>query len=203
MRHGAFDGLDKLLSGRIPGVGLNASGRAQIRHLAERLSDRRVAALYTSPLQRAHDSAALLSQALSVAIHVETDLREVDFGAWTDQRPEDLAGDANWHAFNEHRATTRIPGGELMLEVQARAIACLLRLAGQHRDQTVVAVSHADVIRAVVAACLGGSLDTTLRLTVEPASVTELCLGDHPPRIIRVNDTSHLVVSASLADSRR
>ena len=203
MRHGAFDGLGRVISGRIPGAGLNANGRAQSRRLGERLVNRTVAAVYSSPLQRAQDTAAILAQALSLPLQTDADLREVDFGNWTDRPVEDLAADPVWPAFNQQRTTTRIPGGELMLEVQARAVSGLMRLAARHHGQTVVAVSHADVIRSIVAGCLGCSLDAMLRITIDPASLTELCLGEHPPAVLRVNDTAHLAApAASSADSR-
>ena len=203
MRHGAFDGVGRVLSGRIPGTGLNASGRAQSRRLAERLADRRLAAIYSSPLQRAQDTATILGQALALPVHIEPDLREVDFGEWNDRQVDDLTSDPVWQSFNQQRSTTRIPGGELMLEVQGRAIGALLRVAKRYPAQAVVLVTHADVIRSVVAGCLGFSLDAMLRLSVECGSVTELCIGEHPPALIHLNDTAHLVSTASLVDLRR
>ena len=199
VRHGAFDGLGRVVSGRIPGVGLNASGRAQSRRLAERLADRSIAAIYSSPLQRALDTAAIVGQALSLPIQVEPDLREVDFGRWTDHQVDDLLDDATFRAFNQQRVTTRIPDGELMLEVQARALSALLRLAAHHRGHALVAVTHADVIRSIVAGCLGISLDAMLRLSVDPASVSEVGLGEAAPTILRMNDTAHLVAPAALS----
>jgi broad specificity phosphatase PhoE len=195
VRHGAFDGLGRTVSGRIPGLGLNETGRAQCRRVAERLRDRPVAAVYSSPLQRALDSAAILAHTLSAPLRTEFDLREVEFGSWTDRTVDDVSGDPAWRAFHEQRTTTTVPGGESMLAVQTRALACLTRLVPDHVGEAVVCVSHADVIRSVVAACLGFSLDAMVRLTLDPASITELCLGELPPSVIRVNDTAHLVSS--------
>ena len=187
----------------MPGAGLNAIGRAECQRLANRLRERGVAVIYSSPLQRAHDSAAILAEALSAPLQIDPDLREVDFGGWTDRSFDDLNRTVAWRAFHEQRTTSQVPGGELMLSVQARAVGCLANLAAQHPDQRLIAVSHADVIRSVVAACLGFSLDAMVRLSIDPASVTEVSLGELPPRVIRVNDTAHLVSEPSTPELAR
>jgi broad specificity phosphatase PhoE len=187
VRHGAFDGLGEELSGRPPGAGLNALGRTQSQRLAAWASAQRIAGLYSSPLRRTRETASILGDALGLPVQVEDRLKEVEFGRWNDQRITALAGDAAWEAFNGQRSVTRIPGGELMIGVQARAVECLLDLASHHGGQTVLAVSHADVIRAVVAAILGCGLDLLSRLTVDPASVTAITLGDGPPRLLGLN----------------
>jgi broad specificity phosphatase PhoE len=136
-------------------------------------------------------------------VQPEADLREVDFGTWTDRPLDELGGDAAWRAFHEQRATACVPGGELMLGVQARAVGCLVRLAAAHAAHAVVCVSHADVIRSVVAACLGFSVDAMVRLAVDPASLTEVCLGEFSPTVVRVNDTAHLASGPADNDSGR
>jgi broad specificity phosphatase PhoE len=190
VRHGAFDGMDRRLSGRIPGPGLNAEGERQMRRLAERLAALPIAAIYSSPLQRALDSAALLANALSLGVREAQELREVNFGRWTDRAIDELADDEAWRAYHAQRATARIPEGELLAEVQARALAGLARIAAQHAGERVVAVTHAELIRTLVVACLGCGLDATLRLAIAPASITELALGAQP-LVVRVNDAAH------------
>ena len=192
VRHGAFDGLGRMLTNERPGPGLNAAGRAQIQALAGRLTRRPVNAIYSSPLRRAVETAEILARVLSLPVQLDDDLREVDFGVWSGRAIEALADDPRWQAFNTARGVTAAPGGELMLQVQTRALLCLRRLTERHPRQPVLAVTHADVIRGVVSHCLMSSAEALTRLHVAPASITELRLSDAVPLVVRVNDVAHL-----------
>jgi broad specificity phosphatase PhoE len=196
IRHGVFDGIGDALSGSLPGASLSDAGIAQSRRLARRLTAGSVAAVYSSPQRRAWQTARILGDALALSPVVDSGLREVEFGEWTDRPVSALSRDATFRAFNSQRALTRIPDGVSMLEVQARATDTLLTLSARHPNDTIVAVSHADVIRAVLASLLGCGLDTVLRLSIDPASLTEIRLGPQSPLIVCVNDTAHLTGAA-------
>src|SRR5699024_3901639 len=114
-----------------------------------------IAAVYSSPVRRAVETAAVLAEQRGCALQVDAALDEVEFGDWTGRSFEELRFDPAWHAFNTHRTSSLIAGGGSMLDVQARALAWVVRTAAAHPGATVVAVSHADVIRAVLAGCAG------------------------------------------------
>jgi probable phosphoglycerate mutase len=115
-------------------------------------------------------------------------LVELDFGRWTGRAIDGLHAEPAWGPFNSYRSGTRVPGGELALEAQARAVAAALGLAEAHPDTAVAAVSHADVIKAVVGHVLGVPLDLQHRLEVGPASVCEIELAPWGARVLAVND---------------
>ena len=188
VRHGAHDRLDRVLCGRMPGVRLSGEGRAQAEGLAERLGHQRIAALYASPLDRARETAAPLAARLGLDPVEEGGLAEIDVGDWAGRPFADLDGDPVWTAWNSVRSVTRPPQGETMLEVQARAVGWLERVRPAHRDQTIAAVSHQDVIKAVLAYYLGLPLDHLDRIEVGPASTSTLVVGDWGAKVHALNE---------------
>ena len=183
VRHGEHGQVGQALSGRTPGIGLSDAGRLQAAALAVRLKGSGVGAVLSSPVQRARETAAPIAAALGVATVVEPGLEEIDFGAWSGQRFDALAAAPGWDAWNRARSLAATPGGETMLAVQARAVAALMRQAGG----AVVAVSHSDVIKAVLAFALGMPLDLLHRLEVAPGSRSVLVLGGDFARVEAVN----------------
>jgi probable phosphomutase (TIGR03848 family) len=187
IRHAATDAVGKRLAGRTAGVHLNEEGRAQAQKLAERLASSPIAAIYSSPLERALETAAPLADALGLQASICNDFMEMDFGEWTNRTIEDVMQDDLFHHFNLFRSCTRIPGGESMLEAQARIIAGLEKLRLEHRNQTVAVVSHGDLVKAAVAYYAGIHLDLFQRIEIDPASVSIVSVYDETARILQVN----------------
>jgi probable phosphomutase (TIGR03848 family) len=192
VRHGLTDETGRRLSGRLQGVHLNGTGRSQARALAERLAVLPLAAIYSSPLERALETAGPLAEGQGLEPEVREDLAEVDFGEWTGLWMEELAGRPEWQAYNARRRSTRPPGGESMAEVQARAVAALEQIRERHRGSLVAVFSHGDVIRAAVLHYLGMGIDLHDRLEISPASLTMLGWAADTPRLVRLNDTGPL-----------
>jgi broad specificity phosphatase PhoE len=192
VRHGVFETANERLAGRTPGLALSADGRSQVRRLAARLHSTMIAGVFTSPVQRAMETAALLASALRLPLQMEPALEEVDFGDWTGATFQDLAALPLWQQFNRFRATTPIPAGDSLLDVQARITTWMARQASTHPGAILLAVTHAEIIRSAVAACAGISLDLALRLEIAPSSVSEIRLGADNLVIGRLNDTAHL-----------
>lgn len=192
IRHGHTDWIGKALAGHTPGVGLSTEGVQQVETLAVRLRHLRVAALYSSPLQRTLETAEPLARELRLAIQPRPRLIEVDFGAWTGKTIVDLEADPVWKRFNTLRSATRAPGGDLMLDVQSRMVDELEDLRLRHTGETVGIVSHQDAIKAAIAHYAGIPLDLFHRFEISPASVSILRLADWGPQIVTVNHTGDL-----------
>lgn len=192
IRHATTDAVGQRFSGRLPGVLLNAEGQAQAQQLAARLAAVPLHAVYSSPLERALQTAELLAQAHGLQPLGCDDFVELDLGSWTNKTFQELHDDPQFHLFNSFRSGTRIPGGELMLAAQARMVAGLQRLAGQHPQQTVAVVSHSDLIKAAVAYYAGIPLDLFQRLEISPASVSVLEIYAESARLITLNSTPEL-----------
>ena len=189
VRHAAHDRVDAMLCGRMPGVGLGELGRHQAVLLAERLHCAGVQAVHTSPLRRARETAEPLAARLGALLHVEHGVTEIDFGDWTGCSFEALGSDPRWLHWNEARAAARPPNGESMVEAQSRAVDAVERLRDAHPNGRVAVVSHGDVIKSVLSAFLGLSLDHHHRFDISPASFSTLSLWPGGGRVLDMNGT--------------
>jgi len=151
------------------GVSLSEAGRDQARQLAACLAGRSIAAVVSSPLERARQTAEPIAAAVGLEVAIDPGLNEIDFGAWTGQAFRDLDGLPEWDAWNSFRSTARCPGGETMLQAQGRALATVSRLREAHQDGEVVLVGHQDVLKAVLAHFLAVPLDLLQRIALDPA----------------------------------
>jgi probable phosphoglycerate mutase len=188
VRHGDNDTVGKRVAGRSPGVRLNAVGRAQAQAVADRLADEPIAAIYASPLERTQETAAPLASRLGVPVRAVNGLLEIDFGAWTGRTLEDLDADPAWGAWNRQRSLHRAPGGESMGEVQVRAVNAVEPIRAEHAGQAVALVCHGDVIKALVCHWLGLDLDHYDRFDIDPASITQVVVGDWGVKLLRLNE---------------
>jgi broad specificity phosphatase PhoE len=189
VRHATCDPVGHRIAGTTPGIHLNDEGRNQAYALARRLADSEIAAVYTSPLERAFETAEPIAAAHDLVPVVMAEFTEFGYGDWTGRTFESLEGDPRWHDFNTLRGTTLAPGGELTVDVQARAVRALLQLAERHAGQRYVVVTHADVIRATVVHLLGMPTDLLLRFRIDPASITEFRFAGRWPELQYLNLT--------------
>jgi probable phosphoglycerate mutase len=187
VRHCAVDALDRYLSGRAPGEGLNELGREQVRALTARVAGLRFDAVFSSPLERARETAAAFAKCIDGDIECADELLEVDFGEWTGKTFDELAHDPRWREFNSHRATTRIPGGEMIIETQVRVVTFLQRLSERFPSGRVVVVSHGDVLRAAIAYHLGQPLELVTRFEIFPGGMSVLEVQPYGARLLALN----------------
>jgi probable phosphoglycerate mutase len=192
IRHGEHGLLGRVLAGRMPGVGLTERGRAEIEAVATRLAEADVAALYSSPLQRTQESAAILSARLGVPIEFRDDVIELDYGEWTGATFESIRADPRWLQWSGTRSIACIPGGETMREVQRRATEALLELHARHPDNAIALVSHGDVIRAALVFALGMPLDFYHRIEVSQGSISTLRIEPNSIRVVAINERPRL-----------
>ena len=188
IRHAAHVELGRTLSGRRNDVALSPAGLEQAAILADLLGTQPIAAIYSSPRERAWYTARDIAEPHDLQVTIEEGLEEVDFGEWTGRSFAELEAEPEWRHWNEARGSARCPGGESMAEAAARAVAALESAARLHEGRTVVAVSHCDIIRAVLAHYLGLPLDHVLRFDIEPASVSRLTLGSWGGRVGSINE---------------
>ncbi len=194
VRHGRTTAnTSGVLAGWTPGVGLDDTGREQVAALAGRLADLALAAVVTSPLQRCQETAgALVDGRSDRRLEVDDALGEVRYGDWTGQSLKTLAKDPLWKVVQGHPSAAVFPGdaGEGLATMQARAVAAIRRWNATLGDDAVyVAVSHGDVIKAILADALGTHLDQFQRIVVDPASVSVVTYTPSRPFVVRVNDT--------------
>lgn len=192
IRHATNDALQEgIMYGRLPGVHLNQEGRAQAESLAERLSNVELDAVYSSPLDRALETAEPIAARQQLEVVVNDDLCESNIGRWTGQSFKKLQRRRRWRRMLLHSSVFQFPGGEGLWDIQVRMVKAAERARVEYPKGNVALVSHGDPLRLLVAHYLGLSLDLFRRLMIEPASMTVLHLGRGMPYLIRLNDTSH------------
>ena len=192
LRHGEHGLLGKVLAGRMPGVGMTERGRAEIASQAERLAREKIAAIYASPLQRTRETAEIVSARLSLSIEFRDDLLELDFGEWTGATFDAIRADPRWQAWSTQRSLAAIPGGESMRAVQQRIVAAMIELNERHLHETIVLVSHGDVIRCVLLFALGMPLDFYNRIEIGQGSISTISLGAGGIRVLTLSDRPRL-----------
>jgi probable phosphomutase (TIGR03848 family) len=194
VRHGNTPTTGKLLPGQAAGLHLSDKGRAQAEAAADRIGalTKAPTAVYASPLERARETAAPIARALGLRVRTAAGLVEVDVGDWTEQRLTRLYRTREWPTVQRWPGGFRFPGGESFAEMSVRTMDSVLGLVADHPGESIVAVSHADCIKAIVAAAAGVPLDLMQRLVISPCSITAILFTAGGPLVLCVNSTGTL-----------
>ena len=198
VRHGLTATTGQVLTGWLPGVGLDERGREQAKALADRLAPVPLAAIVTSPLDRCLQTAEAIAAAGDSRPDPVTDdrLGECRYGDWTGKPLRELEKDPLWKVVQAHPSAVRFPGsaGEAMLDMQHRAVTAVREWnARLGKDATCLICSHGDVIKAIVADSLGLHLDQCQRVVADPCSLTVIRYTSLRPFLIRLNDVGGVV----------
>lgn len=195
IRHGQNEWVKRhKLAGLHPGVHLDKRGQREARAVGRRLVASKMVlhALYAGPLERTIETARGIAEAVNLPVIPCPGLTEVDCGDWTNQNLADLAQTPLWPVIQHYPSNAHFPNGESLYEMQTRAVHTINQLVGRHPGQTIVLVSHADIIKSAVAHYLGMHLDMFQRITISPASITTIIFTGMRPVIQTLNDVSHL-----------
>ncbi|MEM9514241.1 MAG: MSMEG_4193 family putative phosphomutase [Actinomycetota bacterium] len=190
VRHGQTPTTGQVLPGRATGLHLADAGHEQAAIAAARIGElKKVAAVYSSPLERAKETAAPIAKACRLRTRTNRGLIECEFGEWTGRQLKDLMKLPEWQTVQRAPSTFRFPGGESFTEMQTRMVDAIADLCAQHRGDTIVCVSHADTIKAAVAHAAGTHLDLFQRTVISPASITAITYTAGGPIVLAVNST--------------
>ncbi|MFZ4719443.1 MAG: MSMEG_4193 family putative phosphomutase [Ilumatobacteraceae bacterium] len=198
VRHGQTPTTGKLLPGRAPGLHLADVGVEQAKRAADRIAElKTVDAIYASPLERARETAAPIAAARGMKVTIDKGLLECDFGDWTGGELAKLMKLPEWSTVQRAPSTFRFPNGESFTEMQTRMVSAVDRLRARHQGGTIVCVSHADPIKALVAHAMGTHIDLFQRIVISTCSITAIAYGMGAPVVLTVNSTG-----GSLAELR-
>jgi probable phosphomutase (TIGR03848 family) len=183
-----------VLTGRLPGVHLDETGQEQAARAGERLAPVPLAAVVSSPLERCRETAKALVTAQATRPHATTDrgLVECDYGDWQGRKLSELARLRLWKSVQRHPAGVTFPGGESMADMSARAVAAVRRHDAAVEEaagaQAVwAAVSHGDLVKAILADALGLHLDQFQRIHVDPASISVIRYTPDAAYVLQTN----------------
>jgi probable phosphoglycerate mutase len=188
IRHGENDYLKKnKLPGHIPGILLNERGHEQAADLAQTLSKLPIKAIYSSPLERAVETAEPLAQSLGLEIQLRPDLTDTDVGEWEGRSWKSLGRTRIWKVIQQSPSQFQFPSGETFVQVQKRVVATLDAIVCTHADELIAVFFHADPIKLAVAHYLGLPLDNFQRLTANTGSVTILNIHNSAAKLLALN----------------
>ena len=188
IRHGENDYSKKRrLPGQQPGIHLNERGLEQAAALAESLKVLPIRAIYSSPLERAVETAAPLAAALGLEIMPRPELMDSNVGEWTGRPLKRLGRLKAWKLVQQAPSRFQFPDGESFRETQNRILDALDAVVAAHKKEMAAVVFHADPIKLAVAYYLGLPLDYFQRLVVFTGSVTILSLGGPAPALLGFN----------------
>ena len=190
VRHGQTPTTGTTLPGRAKGLHLAESGLAQADAAAARIAQlKEVAAVYASPLERTRETARPIAAARGLKVQTHRGLLECDFGDWTGAKLSELRKLPEWRTVQSYPSGFRFPGGESFAEMQTRMVGSIDELVARHPGQTIVAVSHADTIKAALAQALGTHLDLFQRIVVSPCSISAILYSAGGPAVLASNST--------------
>lgn len=205
VRHGVTPTTGQVLPGRAPGLHLADKGRAEAEAVAERLAELTsappgangkkpfsIAAVYTSPMERARETAAPIARHLGQKTSIVRGLVEMDFGEWTGAELKALRKLPEWEAVQRHPSGFRFPAGESFSDLRSRIADSVDALCRRHPGEAIVAVSHADPIKVAVSDALGSHLDLFQRIVVSTCSVTAIRYHSTGPLVLAVNSNGAL-----------
>jgi probable phosphoglycerate mutase len=190
VRHGQTPTTGATLPGRAKGLHLADAGVAQAEAAAERIAGlKNIAAIYASPLERTRETAKPIAAACGLKVQINRGLLECEFGDWTGAKLSDLRKLPEWRTVQSYPSGFRFPNGESFAEMQTRMVGAIDELVARHPGQTIVAVSHADPIKAALAQALGTHLDLFQRIVVSPCSISAIMYSSGGPAVLASNST--------------
>ncbi|NUU18488.1 MSMEG_4193 family putative phosphomutase [Cellulomonas humilata] len=196
VRHGrSTANVAGILTGRAPGVDLDAVGRSQAERASERIAVVPLVAVVSSPLARCRQTARTIAEPHALRLDTDPGIVECDYGQWQGRPLKDLAREPLWSVVQTQPSAAVFPGGESLAAMQARSVAAIrtrdAALEAEHGGGAVwVAVTHGDIIKSVLADALGMGLDLFQRITVNPGSVSIIRYGSTRPEVVATNTDS-------------
>jgi probable phosphoglycerate mutase len=200
--------LAGVLSGRRPNVHLSKEGIEQSKELARRLGDFLPHQIRISPMERCLETISPwlnknnTSKTIKPKPIIDHGLTEVDYGDWSGKKLSVLSRNKLWSVVQNTPSQMYFPKGEGILEMQTRALESIHKSIDKKAKAPLVIVSHGDVIKSIVAGCLGMHIDEFQRIIIDPASISIVDFSLAKPRVLLLNDNRAVVTDLLIAKKR-
>lgn len=173
---------------------LNQIGIHQAEQLAKRLSTETIHAIYSSDLTRAANTAKAIAAFHQLEVHTDTCWRELSFGDWEGMTYEEMSAHSPdlFDAWMKDSLNVSTPNGETLTQLAERVTAAFHALKKNHKDQTVLVVSHSGALQTLIAFTLGVDLSRYWQFRVSQASLSEMTVYENSVVLNLFNDVSHL-----------
>ena len=204
VRHGRTPTTGTKLPGRAPNLHLSDEGKSQAEMIAKEIEKSsssflgaKVSAVYASPMERTQETAKPIAKSLNLRVRTLQGLNECNFGDWTGRRLRDLSKLKSWSTIQKQPSNFRFPNGESFTEMQNRMLKTVDKILERHPGETVVCVSHADPIKAILASAVGTPLDLFQRILVGPCSASVVLYTKERPLVLTLNSNGNFNGSLS------
>ena len=204
VRHGRTPTTGTKLPGRAPNLHLSDEGKSQAEMIAKEIEKSsssflgaKVSAVYASTMERTQETAKPIAKTLNLRGRTLQGLNECDFGDWTGRRLRDLSKLKSWSTIQKQPSSFRFPNGESFTEMQNRMLKTVGMILERHPEETVVWVSHADPIKAILASAVGTPLDLFQRILVGPCSASVVLYTKERPLVLTLNSNGNFNGSLS------
>ena len=204
VRHGRTPTTGTKLPGRAPNLHLSDEGKSQAEMIAKEIKKSsssflgtKVSAVYASPMERTQETAKPIAKTLNLRVRTLQGLNECDFGDWTGRRLRDLSKLKSWSTIQKQPSSFRFPNGESFTEMQNRMLKTVDKILERHSGETVVCVSHADPIKAILASAVGTPLDLFQRILVGPCSASVVLYTKERLLVLTLNSNGNFNGSLS------
>ena len=198
VRHGKTPTTGTKLPGRAPNLHLSNEGKLQAEIVAKEIEKssssflgKKVAAVYASPMERTQETAKPIAKVLNLRVRTLQGLNECDFGDWTGRRLRELSKLKSWSTVQKQPSSLRFPNGESFTEMQNRMLKTVDKLVERHSGETVICVSHADPIKAILSSAIGTPLDLFQRIVVGPCSTSVVLYTKERPLVLTLNSNGN------------
>lgn len=198
VRHGKTPTTGTKLPGRAPNLHLSNEGKLQAEIVAKEIEKssssflgKKVAAVYASPMERTQETAKPIAKVLNLRVRTLQGLNECDFGDWTGRRLRELSKLKSWSTVQKQPSSFRFPNGESFTEMQNRMLKTVDKLVERHSGETVICVSHADPIKAILSSAIGTPLDLFQRIVVGPCSTSVVLYTKERPLVLTLNSNGN------------
>ena len=174
LRHGqAKNNTERILAGRTPGVPLTDKGHDQAKKAAKFLEDMNISAIYSSPIERAKNTAEIVAEHTSVDVRIDDRLIELDMGKFTGMPYDDIFNSHGNVFMKFYRGELEIAhnGVETFADVKKRVLGIVDHVVDNHPDENVVLVTHMDPIKAMLSTVVSLSPENLFELIIANASL--------------------------------
>ncbi len=186
IRHGKCDPIGKYIAGRIKGIHLNREGQEEVEALADNLFNIRIEKVFSSPLERACETAEIICKKMNLDYEIRHELIEIDYGDWSGKTIEELCRLNSWKQYNQQKSLMHVPNGEMLIEIESRMASFVEEIRRKY-EEVVILISHGEPIKCLIAHYAGIPIDLVGRIEIDTASVTTLSLDDYNAQLLCIN----------------
>ena len=176
-----------ILAGRMEGISLSRDGRQQSKKLVSSLSAVKIDRIISSPLTRCLETISPTAEILRKRININENFQEMHYGTWSGRKLSELRKEKSWKQIQKSPGTFTFPSGESFLQAQRRIERELNTLSRKYPKETILIVTHGDIVKLAIASTTNTPLNDFQRYVVDTCSLTEIIWGESEKTLVRSN----------------